>query len=495
MLSTIISNFSAAYGPPIQYHLVRTVLCPKMVLGAPSECPTTDSNMPDNLILTASTPILLASLFLFALRLTLLLAQHGNQTDREHGNSGCGPGSSADARQDNARRPPAAGVQGTTSSFSKSAGAGSRRHLNRKRPAGDGDSDNEDDDRGKRQETGPGQPEDPEEYKRRIPCPFSVRYPQNHKFQNCGTFEHWGRLREHLISTKRKHRPRDQCQICGNIYWDTAAWQAHTRARKCRKPSKPFEKVICVAEDQARSIKGLAKQGKKIEKPIEAMCRDVWDILFQGVRCTAWPYRNDHFEGEHADDLIGETHVLLGDQELVETVSDLPGMENVPPEERGRLAARCFAVVTRRLQALKDREPVDSTKGQPNTPACSGLQPTRSPDPNSPYSTARVDFFPNNSPRTGSWELYRRDPSEAGPSSSAGPIPDRPASASHQSGDFHIHGLDFDTWPNESIDPALLKATPTVPCPTQHSAPDDSFSALGFLDDDFTGSTVIFTPQ
>lgn len=458
MLSLIISNVSAAYGPPI------AVLCPKTVLGAgaPSKCPTTDSNMPDGLILTASTPILLASLFLFALRLTLLLAQHDNQTCRGHGNSGCG--SSTDARQDNARRPPA-GVQGTTSS--SSPGAGARRRLNGKRPAGNGDSDDEDGDRGKRQETGPKQPEDPEEYKRRIPCPFSVRYPQNHKFQNCGTFEHWGRLREHLISTKRKHRPQDQCQICGNIYRDTAAWQAHTRARKCRKPSKPFEKVICVAEDQARSIKALATQGQKIKKPIEAMCRDVWEILFQGVRCTAWPYRNDHFEGERADDLIGETYVLLGDQELVETVSDLPGMENVPPEERGRLAARCFAVVTRRLQALKDREPVNFTKGhalaaedagggalhvQPNTPACSGLQPTRSPEPNSPYP---MDFFSNNSSCLG-----------------------------------------FD--PNEGtcIDPALLKATPTVPYPTQHSAPDDSFSsALDFLDDDFTGSTGIFTTQ
>lgn len=206
--------------------------------------------------------------------------------------------------------------------------AASRQNVGDKRPGDDG-SDAEGNDRGKR----PRVHEQDSKARPRVCCPFKVYYPDDPKYERCGTYSSWARLREHLLD--RKHRPRDRCATCGEIFFDDIAWDLHTSARLCESSPRELERPFWVERHQAESIRGLSTQGRKT-RSIEEMNHDVCLILFGSEvppdgTARGPPTWSPRFE--HTGDLGMDKGLQQDWTTLKQTTADLLGMQVVPQDD------------------------------------------------------------------------------------------------------------------------------------------------------------------
>lgn len=135
-------------------------------------------------------------------------------------------------------------------------------------------SDTEDNDRGKRPRL--ISPKPLSDAKPRVRCPFKAHDPDNPRYENCGTFTDYPRLRAHLLD--RKHKPRHQCPVCGEIFTDNIGRDLHTVARTC--DPRELERPSWVTEDQAINIRNLTTRGRRNDRSIEEMYHGIYQILF-----------------------------------------------------------------------------------------------------------------------------------------------------------------------------------------------------------------------
>lgn len=213
--------------------------------------------------------------------------------------------------------------------------AGRRRNIDGKRPGDDGSDAEDNNDRGKR----PRVVSD-NHTKLSVVCPFRARDPNNPKYFTCGVFHTWSRLREHLLD--RKHKPRDRCPICGQIFTDGVEWDLHTSARACERSPQPLESPFWVERHQAASIRDLSRRGRSTGS-MEEMYREVWAILFgseSGPDHTAWAHPT------WSSSPRGDLGVDHGRQErwdiLKRTTGTLLGMQNVPRDDSMQRVIDCI---------------------------------------------------------------------------------------------------------------------------------------------------------
>lgn len=204
--------------------------------------------------------------------------------------------------------------------------AAAKRHNNEgKRPDDDG-SDAEDNDRCKRPHA------NELDSRARVRCPFKVYYPNDPRYEKCGTYNSWTRLREHLLD--RTHKPRDRCATCGETFFDDVEWDLHSSARLCEPSPRELERPFWVQRDQAMRIRNLAKQGCKTG-PIEGMHREVCQILFgseiaPGRTSTAGGHPTLSPLVEQTDD---DSAVQQPWNHLKRAFANLIGMQNVPQDD------------------------------------------------------------------------------------------------------------------------------------------------------------------
>lgn len=193
--------------------------------------------------------------------------------------------------------------------------------------SGDDGSDAEDNDRGKRPRLTVQ-----EDSKPTVRCPFKAHDPENREFEKCGLFTEWTRLREHLLM--RKHKPRDRCPTCGEIYDDDVEWNKHTSERKCQPSSRAFERPSWIDKDQAAKIRDLSTRGRKNERSIEEMYREVCLILFGSESApdrvasgSGHPIWFPHFR--QTDDLGIDHRLQEAWNSFKRRICNLLGMQNV----------------------------------------------------------------------------------------------------------------------------------------------------------------------
>lgn len=339
------------------------------------------------------SPVVLGVAFGTLLCITLLTAGHRYQGNSEH--------SSVRGRQDIANRPDGQGLPSSSSHV-----AVPRWDNNGKRTAAEAGFDGGHHDRGKTARVYEWQ------------CPYAVKYPGVRQFKKCGTFTEWRTYREHLVV--RKHRRRDQCTNCGELFKEDDKWDVHTRLRECQsKNPEEFESVFgFVTRVQDNAIRALKQQGKRPTKSDPELCGDVWEILFPGESCTVWPYSinfNAYAGGANS-------HTILGNEDFLEEVSNMEGMKYVPEELRGQLAWRCYLTAQSYLNDAGRQAPVAGRIGddivhfQHSTASSSGVQAPQisaaimrdSAGPNTPLVSSHTASYPGN------WET---DPSLTGASS------------------------------------------------------------------------------
>lgn len=178
-------------------------------------------------------------------------------------------------------------------------------------------------------------------------CHFSIYFP--HLRHKCSVFKDWRRLREHMLV--RSHSSRDQCQYCGKIFVNEDEWVEHTRAQQCRTiPREEFESFPYLTRDQDTRIRGLGVQGKSYDKSSEEIWRDVWEILFEGKRCTVWPFSKDVLNSEPRTESTIDIRTFFRDENLQDEISNIQGMENVPQSCRGDLALQSYSLIERWAQ-------------------------------------------------------------------------------------------------------------------------------------------------
>ncbi|KAG6358184.1 hypothetical protein INS49_014068 [Diaporthe citri] len=207
--------------------------------------------------------------------------------------------------------------------------AGGRRNVGRKRPGDDG-SDAEENNRGKRPRLVSRKGS-----KARVRCPFKDHDPDNPEYEKCGRFSEWSRLREHLLD--RKHKPRDRCPTCGEIFTDDVAWDLHTSVLRTCKPSpKALDRPFWVDRHQAAEIRELSTRGRKNEGSLEEMYRKVCLILFGSESApdraaSGHPIWAPH--AQHTDDL-GVDHRRQEPWNILKrTICSLLGVQNVPEDD------------------------------------------------------------------------------------------------------------------------------------------------------------------
>lgn len=107
-------------------------------------------------------------------------------------------------------------------------------------------------------------------------CPFRVKYPHAYEVSTCGGFSSWKSLREHLL--ERRHKPRDQCPRCGQVFLDDIELGEHFSV--CQAvPTKVLESPIHVQREMVSPIRNLQRRGHRA-RPIEDLYSDLWTILF-----------------------------------------------------------------------------------------------------------------------------------------------------------------------------------------------------------------------
>lgn len=225
-----------------------------------------------------------------------------------------------------------------------------QRSTTEKRHAPEDGLNGEEEDRGKLQRLG----EQPDEFCRQLPCHFSVRYRNNLAFKKCGPFKDWKSLREHLII--RRHRPREQCQNCGDFF-DSDKWEQHTRARACQKRQEPFGPPISMDGAQERAIRCLGSQGTKSKLSLQETWYEVWEILFPGVHCTFRPFSKVARQSWHTDESNLDSRAITGHGRLESYILGLPEMEALPENSRLNLAtslATKFHHIFERWKQIQD---------------------------------------------------------------------------------------------------------------------------------------------
>lgn len=200
---------------------------------------------------------------------------------------------------------------------------GRARNIGGKRPGDDG-SDAEDNDRNKRRRL-----KAPDESKARVRCPFKDRDPDNPEFEQCGSFDDWSRLREHLLV--RKHRPLERCPKCGEIFDDDVNWTEHAGA--CQPSSQQLGRPSWVDKKQATLIRALSSNGRKTEGSLEEMHRKVCKILFgdeiaPARAASGHPTFYPHVQP--TDDFEQDVRPQERWNPLTLRIRNLPGMQDVP---------------------------------------------------------------------------------------------------------------------------------------------------------------------
>lgn len=205
--------------------------------------------------------------------------------------------------------------------------AGGRPRNNGGKRPGDDDSDAEDNDRDKRRRL-----KAPDESKLRVRCPFKDHDPENPEFEQCGSFDEWSRLREHLLA--RKHRPRERCPTCGETFDDADKWDEHTGVeRSCQPSSQQLERPSWVDKNQAAKIKALSSKGRRTEGSLEEMHRKVCKILFGyelAPARTASGHPTFYPHSQHTGEFEQNDRPQESWNSLIWRIGDLPGMQEAP---------------------------------------------------------------------------------------------------------------------------------------------------------------------
>lgn len=168
----------------------------------------------------------------------------------------------------------------------------------------------------------------------RVRCSFKNHDPNNPEYEKCGLYTSWSRLREHLLV--RKHKPRDRCTTCGDIFTDDDGWDQHTSARTCKWSPKSLEVPFWVERDQATSIRNLSTQGRKNHQSIDEMYREVYVILFgrdNGPARSVWAHPTIYPHSQHTVDLGIHHHRQEPRETLRRTIRDALGMRDVPGDD------------------------------------------------------------------------------------------------------------------------------------------------------------------
>lgn len=179
--------------------------------------------------------------------------------------------------------------------------------------------------------------------KARVRCPFKDHDPDNPEYEKCGTFCEWCRLREHLLD--RKHKPRDRCPTCGEIFTNDVEWDLHTSVvRTCKPSPKALEKPSWVERDQAAEIRKLSTRGRKNEGSIEDMYGKVCLILFGSESApdraaSGHPIWAPHVQ--HTDDLGIDHRRQESWNILKQATGSLLGMQNVPGDDSMQKVVDC----------------------------------------------------------------------------------------------------------------------------------------------------------
>lgn len=139
-----------------------------------------------------------------------------------------------------------------------------------------------------------------------VRCPFKVHSPEYPEFERCGSFYEWSRFREHLLD--RKHRTREMCPTCGEVFWDDIKYDEHTTATACEVNSRPEvgrRHFLSRHEDfLIRQLTGTVKGHRRTPSPsLEDLYRTVYSILFENDPHV--PDRTSPEEIQHSTEGMG----------------------------------------------------------------------------------------------------------------------------------------------------------------------------------------------